>query len=97
MVPLIKLPTCTPAVVAGLPGSHGLARRLVALGITTGARIQVLHNWGSGPVIVEVRGARLALGRGQAARILVRPVPEEQWDEGECVDPVDQPTPPAHT
>ena len=87
MVPLIKLPTCTPAVVASLPRSHGLARRLIALGITTGARIQVLHNWGSGPVIIEVHGARLALGRGQAARVMVRPLAEEPTSEGECADP----------
>ncbi len=90
MIPLIHLPPCTPAVVVALPSVHGLARRLIALGITTGACIQVLHNWGSGSVIVEVHGSRLALGRGQAARVLVRPLLDEESDgesaQGECGD-----------
>ena len=34
----------------------------------------MLQNRGRGPLIVEVHGARLALGRGQAARVAVRPV-----------------------
>jgi ferrous iron transport protein A len=84
MIPLIHLPICTPAEVVALPKIHGLARRLIALGLTTGSRVEVLSNWGSGPVIIEVHGARLALGRGQAARVMVRPRADEPSSEGEC-------------
>jgi ferrous iron transport protein A len=62
-------------------GSHGyvhellcgrrLAGRLAALGLTLGAELEVLQNSGRGPVLVQVRGTRLALGRGQAGKILV--------------------------
>lgn len=87
MMSLIHLPACTPAAVVALPKHHGLARRLISLGITPGSEIQVLHNWGSGPVIVEVHGARLALGRGQAARVAVQPLADSEQGPGECESP----------
>ena len=74
---LDRLPRCTPAVVVELPRGHGLAHRLIALGITPGAEIQALQNRGRGPLIVEVHGVRLALGRGQAARVVVEPLAAE--------------------
>jgi Fe2+ transport system protein FeoA len=61
-------------VVAALPKAHGLARRLIALGLAPGAELRVLQNRGRGPVLVEVHGARVALGWGQAARVEVEPV-----------------------
>jgi Fe2+ transport system protein FeoA len=53
-----------------------LARRLTELGLTPGVTIQVLHVNG-GPMLVAVRGARLAIGRGMADKILVR-TPEDR-------------------
>ncbi len=47
-----------------------LARRLAELGLTPGVTIQVLHVNG-GPLLIAVRGARLALGKGMAEKILV--------------------------
>lgn len=44
---------------------------MAALGLTPGAEVTVLRNPGYGPVIVLVRDTRVALGRGQAIRILV--------------------------
>jgi len=72
------------AVVTELPHTHGLAKRLISLGLTPGAEVRVLQNWGHGPLIVEVHGARVALGRGQAARVRVRPL--AGWEAGapEC-------------
>ena len=51
--------------------------RLAALGIISGTVVTVLGNAGAGPVIIEARGGRLALGRGQAARIVVQVIVEE--------------------
>ena len=45
--------------------------RLASLGFTPGAQIIMTQNYGRGPVIVSVRGARVALGRGEAAEIIV--------------------------
>jgi hypothetical protein len=39
---------------------------------STGRRADHLEkNWGHGPVIVNLRGTRVALGRGEASKILV--------------------------
>lgn len=77
MTSLALLPAGSSAVVASLPGSPGLARRLISLGLTPGAEVYMLQNRGRGPIIVEVHGARLALGRGQAERVDVEAIPRE--------------------
>jgi Fe2+ transport system protein FeoA len=71
MTTLALLPKGARATVKSLPPPHGLAKRLVALGLNPGAEVRVVQNRGSGPLIVEVHGARLALGRGQADRVAV--------------------------
>jgi len=48
-----------------------LTRRLTELGLTPGVTIQVLHVNG-GPILIAVRGTRLAIGRGMADKILVK-------------------------
>jgi ferrous iron transport protein A len=58
-------------VVRGLSGGHEFAARAAALGFTSGAPVTVLQNFGHGPLIVTVRGTRLALGRGEALKIQV--------------------------
>lgn len=51
---------------------EGIGRRLEALGVNEGTKIQVLNRKGSGSIIVKVRGTRLALGRTIAGGIEVR-------------------------
>jgi ferrous iron transport protein B len=54
-------------------GGPGLASRLKAMGIYEGRQITKRSREGSsGPAVVEVMGTRLALGRGMAARVLVK-------------------------
>lgn len=48
------------------------ATRLVSLGFTPGAEISMSQNYGRGPLIVTVRGTRVALGRMEAAKIVVQ-------------------------
>jgi ferrous iron transport protein A len=86
MTSLAQLSPCSYARVEALPRSHGLSRRLIALGLIPGAEVYVLQNRGRGPLIVEVHGARLALGRGQAARVSVEPIPCPNPDELVAVD-----------
>jgi ferrous iron transport protein A len=50
-----------------------LSQRLAGLGLTVGAMVEVLQNYGRGPLIVAVRDTRIALGRGQADKVLVEP------------------------
>lgn len=69
--PLIELSTGKKGVVQEIRGGHGFAMRAAALGFTIGAEVQMLQNYGRGPLMVGVRGTRLALGRGEARHIQV--------------------------
>jgi ferrous iron transport protein A len=48
-----------------------LVSRLASLGFTPGARLRVIQNIGRGPIIVSLRDTRVALGRGEATKIIV--------------------------
>jgi len=56
------------------PLGRGLMRRLMDLGITSGCVFKVVQSGGSGPVLIEVRGTRIAVGKNLACRILVKEV-----------------------
>jgi len=47
------------------------ATRLVSLGFTPGAEVSMSQNYGRGPLIVIVRGTRVALGRIEAGKIFI--------------------------
>lgn len=59
------------ATFVGVNGGHHLARRLISMGFTPGAEIEMTHNHGHGPLLVAVRGTFVALGRGEAAKIII--------------------------
>jgi len=61
------------ARVIDIFGGRGMVRRLMEMGLSPGSEVTVVRN-SLGPMIVEVRGVRLALGRGLASRIVVEPV-----------------------
>jgi ferrous iron transport protein A len=58
-------------VVHKLTGGWGFTSRLATLGFTTGAELTMVQNFGRGPLIVNIRGTRIALGRGEAAKVVV--------------------------
>lgn len=53
-----------------------MTSRLATLGFTPDARVTMVQNFGRGPIIVMVRGTRIALGRGEAEKVMVTPVEE---------------------
>ena len=59
------------AVVLDFSSGKGIAGRLTSLGFTPGVEVQMTQNFGRGPLIVTVRGTRVALGRGEAVKICV--------------------------
>lgn len=59
------------AIVTAIEGGAGLMQRLALRGITEGRTLKVI-SCSRGPIIVEVRGGVLALGRGMARKIRVR-------------------------
>ena len=49
-----------------------LTHRLTELGLTPGVKLRVVQVNG-GPLLVSVRGSRIAIGRGMAEKLLVIP------------------------
>jgi ferrous iron transport protein A len=70
---LTELKTGESATVGQLVGGARFRSRLAALGFTPGAQITMLQNIGYGPLIVRLRDARIALGRGEASKIRIAP------------------------
>ncbi len=58
------------ARIVAIEGGRGLRENLCHRGLTEGCRIRII-NTVSGPVLVEARGAVIALGRGMAEKIRV--------------------------
>lgn len=59
--------------VVGIRGGWGLQRRLADMGLTPGVRIRLINSQMAGPVLIELRGSRLGLGRGVAQKVMVKP------------------------
>jgi len=78
VVSLTRLREGETGVVAYTVGGFGLVRRLAEMGLTPGVEVKVLRTGPfHGPFEIEVRGVALALGRGVASRVFVRPLRSE--------------------
>jgi len=72
---LFDLPIGRSGRVIRILGGLGLSRRLIALGLVPGKVVKKLVQQPlGGPVIVEVGGIRIAIGRGIASRVIVEVV-----------------------
>ena len=71
MMPLAMLPENEEARVVEVRGGRGLVRRLSELGFTPGAKVKILFSNSPGPMLIDVKGSRIALGRGLLMRIIV--------------------------
>ena len=74
--PLISARRDEAVQVVRIDAGRRLAQRLMELGLTPGTVVHVVHVNG-GPMLIAVRGARLAIGRGMAEKILVK-TPEDE-------------------
>ena len=57
--------------VIALRAGWGLQRRLADMGLNPGIKVKVISSGRPGQVVIEVRGSRMALGHGVAAKVLV--------------------------
>jgi len=73
IVPLSILPAGSRARVVDVKGGYGFRRKLFEMGVTPNAIVEVLAN-SRGPILIRVRGAVIAIGRGMAHKILVEPI-----------------------
>ncbi len=76
LTPLGSVPAGARAVIREVRGGRGFTARVLALGFTPGAEVTVMQNFGRGPVLVEVRQSRVALGRWESIKIIVEQLPE---------------------
>jgi len=67
---LLALPINKPGTVYEVNAGHGLKRRLISLGLRKGTLVQKLSNSG-GPVLLDLKGLKIAIGRGVANKIIV--------------------------
>jgi ferrous iron transport protein A len=63
------------AKVIDIQGGQGIRQRLSQMGIHPGDTITILR-YGAlrGPILIEIHGSQVALGRGIASRIIVEEV-----------------------
>ncbi|TET17886.1 MAG: ferrous iron transport protein A [Dehalococcoidia bacterium] len=71
MMPLSMVQSGESVQVAAIRAGWGLQRRLADMGLTPGVRVKVINSQGRGPVVLDIRGSRLALGHGIAHKIMV--------------------------
>ncbi len=76
---LSRLKTRKTAIIHNLKGGHGFKSRLSVLGFTPGTDIRMIQNFGHGPVIVEIKDTNIALGRGEAMKVII----EESDNDGD--------------
>ena len=58
--------------VRSIDAGFGMNSRLTAMGILPGIEITVKKNSGRGPIVVQVKDSKIALGRGMAHKIEVQ-------------------------
>lgn len=71
VISLTELSVNKCGTITALNNAVTEAIRLVSLGFTPGAEINMAQNYGFGPLIVSVRGTRVALSRVEAAKIFI--------------------------
>jgi len=84
---LMELQPGNKAVIRRLEGGRTVLSRLAARGFTPGAVITVLRSSDHGPLLVSLRGSRVALGRKEAAHIVVSFAENEKPAEAEATRP----------
>ena len=74
MMPLSMVSPGEVVKVVAVKAGWGLQRRLADMGLTPGVQIRVINSQTTGPVLIDLRGSRVALGRGIAQKIAVKKV-----------------------
>lgn len=69
--PLSTVRAGSAVVLRRIRAGQDLEARLLALGFVPGATVAVCRNAAHGPLLVEVKGSRVMLGRGMAEKIAV--------------------------
>ena len=67
--PLLMLQVGRKGIVGKIVGGRSACKRLNELGLVPGAEIEMVNKIANGPVMIRVKGSKLALGRGLANKV----------------------------
>lgn len=70
-MPLSTIQTGKSVIIESINFSSKLRRKLQDMGLTPGVRLNVVSKSLLGPLVVDVRGTRVALGKGIVTNIQV--------------------------
>jgi Fe2+ transport system protein FeoA len=70
-IPLIMASRGSKVRLVSINGGKQMTSRLAAMGLLPGVEVEIISNTPGDPFILDVRGSRLALGRGMAHKIFV--------------------------
>ena len=70
-MPLSSIQTGQDVIIESIQFDTRLRRKLQDMGLTPGVRLNVVSKSLLGPIVVEVRGTRVALGKGIVSNIQV--------------------------
>lgn len=68
---LLSVNSGQSVIMKDIEWGNKLKRKLNDMGLTPGVKISMIQKPAFGPCVVEVRGTRLALGRGIVSKIFV--------------------------
>lgn len=69
---LSMVPEGDEVVIVSFRGGSRFVQKLAAMGFVPGAKVKVVKSQNMGPLIVSIKGSRMAIGRGIATKIEVR-------------------------
>ncbi len=72
-ISLRKAASGTQVRLLRIEAGRGLKARLAAMGLLPGVQFRIVNNGHPGPFVIDLKGARIILGKGMAAKIFVKP------------------------
>ncbi|MDD3088762.1 MAG: ferrous iron transport protein B [Candidatus Omnitrophica bacterium] len=71
MIELAKAKAGKQLFFSHVQGGEGAHRKLMDMGLVPGEKIRIVQNTGKGQVMLEVKGAKIAIGHGLAEKMIV--------------------------
>ncbi|NHJ47046.1 MAG: ferrous iron transport protein A [Asgard group archaeon] len=68
---LVTLHIGEKKIIVKITGGRNACKRLNELGLIPGTEIEMVNKINDGPVMIKVKGSKLALGRGLATKVIV--------------------------
>jgi ferrous iron transport protein A len=72
--PLSQVREGKTVVLVRIDAGYGLNNRLAAMGLLPNVEFKVVNNHHPGPFVIDLKGCKMALGRGMANKIIVQQV-----------------------